>query len=199
MGCDIHGFWELYHPHFNRWVAFKGVRSERSYSWFGILSGVRGGGPKVASYEDEPDVNVNPHMSRQAIRESGRSIDDERFSRAWVEYCKNWGSDLHTHTVIPYEEVKAANLKKWQHDSHDQDDEVDKELIEHMSEDQVLMSYYEEVPDSDFIVDEIIFDTQTDEDGRQEPLRLPMNLPLSEILGTHDISSLVRMVVAYDN
>ena len=62
------------------------------------------------------------------------------------------------------------------------------------------MGYYQKVPDPDFIVEGIIFDTQwSEERGRQEPLRLPMSLPLCEIVGTRDLSDVVRMVVAYDN
>lgn len=97
----------------------------------------------------------------------------------------------------------AANVRKWESDrqmsGHDDDEEQDG------AEDppdiaKISMSYYQEVPDPDFIVEDIIFDMQwSEQEQRQEPMRLPMNLPLCEIVGTRDLSEVVRMVVAYDN
>lgn len=199
MGCDIHGYWELYHPDLKRWVVFKDIGSGRSYHWFGILSGVRGGGPKISSIEGGP--NIDMVSSRETIVRSGSAIDDENFSRVWVEYCKSWGRDLHSHTVVPYDEVMAANLKKWQERSLEDGDGDDEEAVDAYPDlDKIMMRYYEEVPDPDFVVEDISFDTQwIEEYSAQQPLRLPMNLPLRDILGTDDLSQVVRMVVAYDN
>ena len=203
MGCDIHGFFELFHPEFNRWVAFKGINEGRSYRWFGILSGVRGDGPQVASEEAGPEIDFKAYRSRRRDLElSGREEDDEEYSRAWVEYCKSWGADLHSHTVVPYEEIMAANVRKWESDKQisEYDDGVQEEGEDPPDIAKISMSYWQEVPDPDFFVEEIVFDTQWDEKGqRQEPMRLPMNLPLCEIVGTRDLSEVVRMVVAYDN
>jgi hypothetical protein len=194
MGCDIHGFWELYHPDLRRWVAFKQIGSGRSYKWFGILSGVREGGPRVSSMEAAPNIDM-PTASRETIVRSGRKLDDENFSRVWVEYCKNWGRDLHSHTIVPYDEVLEANLLMWNENGND-DAEGDVTL----SKDQAMMQYYETVPDLDYVVEDIMFDTQWNEElSRTEPLHLPMNLPLRDILKTDDLSDVVRMVVAYDN
>jgi hypothetical protein len=46
MGCDIHGVWECKLAN-GDWVAFKHISDERSYEWFGILSGVRRDGPRA--------------------------------------------------------------------------------------------------------------------------------------------------------
>jgi hypothetical protein len=206
MGCDVHGFLELYHPEFKRWVAFKEVDQGRSYRWFGILSGVRGDGPHVESEERGPDIDFKAYRSRRRDLElSGREEDDEEYSRAWVEYCKSWGSDLHSHTVVPYREIMAANVRKWEMDKqmseYDDNDDEEKDGAEDPPDiEKISMEYYQEVPGPDFIVEEIVFDTQWDEERqRQEPMRLPMNLPLCEIVGTRDLSEVVRMVVAYDN
>jgi hypothetical protein len=143
----------------------------------------------------EATPNINMTASRETIVRTGKKLDDENFSRVWVEYCKNWGRDLHSHTIVPYNEVLQANLLMWNENGND---DAASDAV--LSKDQAMMRYYEDVPDLDYVVEDIMFDTQwNEEQSRTEPLYLPMNLPLRDILMTDDLSDVVRMVVAYDN
>ena len=100
MGADIHGYWEIFHPEFNRWVMFKPINDTRKYSWFGIIAGVRG--------EDEPRVPVIMGPSADPSR-----APDGSFSRMWVEYCKYWGRGLHSHAIVPWHSSIEANEMLW--------------------------------------------------------------------------------------
>jgi hypothetical protein len=90
MGCDIHGVWEVLLDN-GIWYAIKCVNDDRSYAWFGILSGVRREGPKCGSYEWDP---------RDQEEEAGKY---------WFDYCSRWGADLHSHTLIQLSDVIEAN------------------------------------------------------------------------------------------
>jgi len=206
MGCDIHGYWELFHPGFKRWVVIKPINDSRSYEWFGIIAGVRGDGPHVEGEDIQPDIDVNTPNGVRA--KSGKEDDDKDFSRAWVEYCKQWGRDLHSHRVLSRIAVMEANTLMWgrdeqersfNHNDHPGECDRDPEALKA----KAPRGYYEEVPWPDDVIQSLIFDTQySEDDQRQEPMELPMNLPLGEILGTYDeeeINRRVRMVVAFDN
>ena len=185
MGCDIHGYWELYHPHFKRWIAFRSINSGRDYTWFGILSGVRGDGPHVASIEDA-GPSFRGENSKD-ITEEQITSDDEDCSVAWCRYVAQWGEDLHSFTVVPWEEVKLANQHlREKRGRIDFDDDED----------------HEAVPSPSDIVEHLILDVKRDADWEEHYKQLPMNIPLGEIIGTYDpeeVAKLVRMVVAYDN
>lgn len=206
MGCDIHGFWELYHPEFKRWVAFRDINCDRSYTWFGILSGVRGPGPKVRSYEEGPRHAGVPR--RDLTPEERAEMDDPDFSAAWCSCIYRWGSDLHSFTVVPYDEVKRANvvLHEMQNGTYGNDDEDDEfdGFVDPASRfadmRAVEMEYHENVPKPEDIVVALLLEMDAESNGGDR--ELPMNLPLGEIVGTYDpavLAERVRMVVAYDN
>ena len=216
MGCDIHGYWELYHPQFKRWIAFRMINDGRSYSWFGILSGVRGEGPLVASHIDAGPSFAG--QSSKSITEEEITSDDEDFSVAWRRYVAQWGEDLHSFTVVPYDEVRKANainrvcqmrnvypgsLSQAQIEEicdPDFGSEDDDELLD--PEDEDPRDDREPLPDPNDIIERLILDMKRDADWDVHPKNLPMNVPLGEIIGTYDpkeVAKLVRMVVAYDN
>jgi hypothetical protein len=70
----------------------------------------------------------------------------------------------------------------------------------------MMMSYHEDVPDADFLVESVVVDTR---EGKNEwgedvkvPIELPMGVTLGDIIGSRDtevIGERVRMVVAFDN
>jgi len=194
VGCDIHGYWELYHPHFKRWIAFRRINDGRDYTWFGILSGVRRDGPHVASIED-----AGPSFRgcrTQDITEEQITSDDKDFSVAWCRYVAQWGQDLHSFTVVPCEEVKLANQylrEKMGRVDFDDDEKQDK----HEDDED-----YEPIPSPDDIVEYLILDVKRDANWEEHYKHLIMNVPLGEIIGTYDpeeVAQLIRMVVAYDN
>lgn len=207
MGCDIHGYWELYHPEFKRWVVFRPINEDRTYTWFGILSGVRGTGPKVASDEMGPRHAGVPRRDLNAMERE--ELDDPDFSAAWCSYTQRWGGDLHTFTVVPYDEVKRANvaLYEMQNGKYGNDDDDDDEFDGFVDPASrfadmraVEMEYHENVPKPEDIVEVLILEMgDHSSDVNRE---LPMNLPLGEIVGSYDpavLAERVRMVVAYDN
>jgi hypothetical protein len=217
MGCDIHGYWELYHPQFKRWIAFRMINDGRSYNWFGILSGVRGEGPLVASLIDAGPSFAG--QSSKSITEEEITSDDEDFSVAWRRYVAQWGEDLHSFTVVPYDEVRKANaiyrfcqmqniypvsLTQAQIEEICDPDfglEDDDELLSD-PDDEDPRNDREPLPGPNDIIERLILDMKRDADWEVHPKNLPMNVPLGEIIGTYDpkeVAKLVRMVVAYDN
>jgi hypothetical protein len=215
MGCDIHGYWELYHPQFKRWIAFRSIDGGRSYMWFGILSGVRSSGPYVASIEDAgPSFRGE---DSKVITEEQITSEDEDFSLVWCRYVAQWGQDLHSFTVVPYEEVRKANailsgcrlrdvmpdqLSETQLEemsdgvSNEEDDEELRDPDEEPIQDR------EPLPDPNDIIDRLILDVKRDAEWEEHYKQLPMNIPLGEIIGTYEpkeVAKLIRMVVAYDN
>ena len=87
MGCDIHGFWEFKTPD-GAWIAFERINDARSYTWFGIIAGVR-----------RPSGNLE-------TAERGVPAD---CSNAWRQFVDAWGRDLHSHTWLTPAEVRQAN------------------------------------------------------------------------------------------
>ena len=87
MGCDIHGFWE-FKTSDGPWIAFEHINDSRSYSWFGIIAGVR-----------HPAGNLE-------TAERGVPAD---CSNAWRQLVDAWGRDLHSHTWLTPSEVRQAN------------------------------------------------------------------------------------------
>ena len=206
MGCDIHGYWELFHPAFNRWVVIKPINDSRSYEWFGIIAGVRRDGPNVDGDDVQPNIDVHSPIGVRA--KSGKEDDDEDFSRAWVEYCKRWGHDLHSHRVLSRRAVMEANTLMWgrdeeersfNHNDHPSESDRDPEALK----EKAPRGYHEEVPWADDVIQSLIFETQYSEDySEQTPIELPMNIPLGEIIGSYDeevLNKRIRMVVAFDN
>ena len=195
MGCDIHGTWELFHPVFNRWVSFKPINDSRSYAWFGIIAGVRDA--------DEPRVEVI--MGRSADPERSTS---ESFSKMWIEYCKRWGRGLHSHAIVPWHSVIAANEMMWLMRQRDRvfEEVTDAHFTHEPNMDRIIMSYHEDVPDADFLVESVIVEPRLGQNEWGEevqiPIELPMGVTLGDILGSTDtevIGDRVRMVVAFDN
>lgn len=134
--------------------------------------------------------------STQDITEEQITSDDEDFSLVWCRYVAQWGRDLHSFTVVPYEQVKLANqyLRETRRQIDFGDDEKEDE-----EEDT---SDHEPIPTPDDFIECLLLDVKRDEDWEEHPKKLPMNLPLGEIIGTYDpkeVAQLVRMVVAYDN
>jgi len=195
MGCDIHGYWEVFHPEFNRWVAFKPINDTRSYSWFGIIAGVRG--------EDTPRVSVIMGPSADPSR-----APDGSFSRMWVEYCKRWGMGLHSHAIVCWHSAIEANEMLWISNKKrwDEEDGLPDEDVGESARVRAMMSYHEDVPDADFLVESVIVDTRAERDEWDEevqvPIEVPMGVTLGDIIGSRDtevIGERVRMVVAFDN
>jgi hypothetical protein len=89
MGADIHGVWECKLPN-GQWVAFKEINLIRNYSWFGIISGVRGDGPRCESIEWDP----------RRERDAGEY---------WLTTCEHAG--YHGHTLVSIPALREANVE----------------------------------------------------------------------------------------
>lgn len=87
MGADIHGVWECRLPN-GTWVAFREINLDKNYTWFGILSGVRGEGPKCDSIEWDP----------RKERDAGEY---------WLNFCRD--VDLFGHTLVSIPALRQAN------------------------------------------------------------------------------------------
>ena len=176
MGCDIHGVWEVRVPD-GRWFAFRSISDNRSYSWFGIMSGVRGEGPRCDS------ECWNPTEA-----EPGAEI----VSDYWREICTRWGRGFHSHTVASVDTVRAAN------------DEYCAEMQDRLgSRNEASSLEYETIPRPDDIVQELWLGI----DGDFGTNNLVMGIPLHEVMGLPpDIhgdddrfKDRIRYLCAYDN
>lgn len=87
MGADIHGVWECRLPN-GTWVAFREINLDKSYTWFGILSGVRGDGPRCDS------IPWDPRKERDA-------------GEYWLNFCRD--VELFGHTLISIPALRQAN------------------------------------------------------------------------------------------
>lgn len=127
MGCDIHGFWEFKTPH-GKWIAFELINDARSYSWFGLIGGVR-----------------RPHGNLETER---RGIPGD-CSNAWHQITDRWGRDLHSHTWLMPDEVKQANRDLFL--LHKQEDE------EMVSDEDLAAAdhYHETIPSPDMEIEKI--------------------------------------------
>lgn len=176
MGCDIHGVWECKLPN-GIWVAFSSINDDRSYEWFGILSGVRRYGPRCDSEPWNPCENP------------------EDAGEYWLRVCE--GGDLHSHTLITIPALRQANeefrrtLIEWAKE----DDELTVETTDH-----------EPVPDLDETVRAVWLGATANPDIFDlEPNELQLGVPLRDVLGLgpeatlDDAAHLIRMVVAYDS
>jgi len=176
MGTDIHGVWEVRVPD-GRWFAFRTISDGRSYSWFAIMSGVRGEGPRCDSEEWDP-------------RDSDPG--DEVVNNYWREICTRAGYDFHSHTVASVDTVRAAN-DEYCAERQDRDGPRNK----------VSSLEYETIPKPDDIVGELWFGIDRDHSVNS----LVMGIPLYEVMGLpSDIhgdderfKSRLRYLCAYDN
>jgi len=176
MGTDIHGVWEVRVPD-GRWFAFRTISDGRSYSWFGIMSGVRGDGPRCDSECWDPTE-----------AEPGAEI----VSDYWREICTRWGAGFHSHTVASVDTVRAAN------------DEYCAEMQDrHGPLHEVSSLEYEEIPRPDDIIGELWLGI----DRWGEMNSLPLGIPLRDVMGLpSDIhgdderfKSRLRYLCAYDS
>lgn len=85
MGCDIHGFIEVKIG--KNWYVYDKVGSERDYTLFGILAGVR-------------DERVAPVSELKGVPEDASIV-----VKAEV---KSWEGDGHSHTWLSATEMKQA-------------------------------------------------------------------------------------------
>jgi hypothetical protein len=177
MGCDIHGVWECRLPN-GVWAVFNGINDNRSYEWFGILSGVRRHGPRC----DSEPWNPCDHP--------------EDAGEYWLRICED--GDLHSHTLVSIPALRQANVEhhktllEWaqqdENPSHD-------------------LSSYEPVPDLDEIVRAVWLGADRVRGGDYGfiPRELVLGVPLRDVLGLgpeatiDDAAHLIRMVVAYDS
>jgi hypothetical protein len=177
VGCDIHGVWECKLPN-GDWVAFKHINDERSYEWFGILSGVRRHGPRCNSIEWDP--------RREPAADVGAY---------WKDICVKWGRDFHRHTLVSILALRQAS------DEYKRSAETDDE-----PGDDGTIEDHEPEPSLDDIVENIIVGFGGfDDDGFARARELTMGIPLRDVmmLGPEvtidDVIDRIRMVVAYDN
>jgi len=177
MGCDIHGVWEVRVPD-GRWFAFRSISDNRSYAWFGIMSGVRGEGPRCDSECWDPTE-----------AEPGTEVVGDY----WRDICARWGRGFHSHTVASVDTVRAAN------------DEYCAEMQERYGErNEVSSLEYEQIPRPDDIVQELWLGLS---DDRGEANSLTMGIPLREVMGLQSdvhgdderFKSRLRYLCAYDN
>jgi len=175
MGCDIHGVWEVRVPD-GRWFAFRSISDNRSYTWFGIMSGVRGAGPKCASecwYPPDADAGA------------------EIVSEYWRTICTRWGG-MHNHTVAGVDAVREAN------------DEYCAEMQDrHGPLNEVSSLEYETIPRPDDIVQELWLGIDSDFGTNNLVMGIPlyevMGLP-PDIHGDDDrFKARIRYLCAYDN
>ena len=174
MGCDIHGVWEV-RVQDGRWFAFRSISDNRSYAWFGIMSGVRGEGPRCDSecwYPPDADAGA------------------EVVSEYWRDICERWGRGFHSHTVASVDTVRAAN------------DEYCAEMRERYGEGPDSLEY-ETVPRPNDIVGELWLGIDGDFGTNNLVMGIPlyevMGLP-PDIHGDDDrFKDRIRYLCAYDN
>ena len=178
MGCDIHGVWECKLPN-GTWAAFREINEGRSYTWFGIIAQVRGGGRGAGPFSFPWDP---------------RDFDGDT-GTYWSGYCESWGADLHNHSQASWDDVYAAN------DENRKQEEDDK----FGGSDLGAVVDHEALPALDDVVNEIWVGGHFDRGWR--PNTIPMNIPLRDVLGLGpeatlddlEIRSRIRMVMAFDN
>jgi len=176
MGCDIHGVWECLLPN-GHWVAFRHINDTRNYEWFGVLSGVRGRGPRCG----------------------GRFWDPRDFERDlqvvggfWFDLCRTFGNDMHSHTLAQASDIKEANR-------------VAREAMVGVIITPIISpdADYEPIPCPTDHVDELWLGW----DMKHGSHALSMGIPLNEVLGLPDDISdddprfldRIRFLCAYDN
>ena len=176
MGCGIHGVWECMLPN-GTWVAFREINVGQNYTWFGIMSGVRGWGPKVESISFRPEEGDD---------------DPEVVGRFWYEFCQR-DVGLHSHTLASFGQVRLAN------------EIFSEEMAENWGEEAAVEAdEHEPLPTPGEIVEMLWFgfDGQT-----ARPTGVPMMIPLREVLGLPEgvhqeddrFTSRVRYLCAYDS
>jgi hypothetical protein len=175
MGTDIHGVWEVRVPD-GRWFAFRSISDGRSYTWFGIMSGVRGAGPKCASecwYPPDADAGA------------------EVVSEYWRTICTRWGG-MHDHTVAGVDTVREANDAYCVETQEQWGDHSEAAWLE-----------YESIPQPDDIIDALWLGIDRWGEMNSLPLGIPlrdvMGLP-SDVHG-HDerFKARLRYLCAYDS
>jgi hypothetical protein len=179
MGCDIHGVWECKLPN-GVWAVFREINESRSYTWFGIIARVRGGGGGA----DPCSIPWDP-----------RDFDGDA-GAYWSGYCESWGRDLHSHSRASWDDVYAANAEKRAQDLLNNNEGI---------LDEGECADHEILPALDDVVNEIWIGGHQDRGWR--PNTIPMYVPLRDVLGlgpeaTLDdpgVRSRIRMVVAFDN
>lgn len=127
MGCDIHGFWEFRTPA-GSWIAFEPINDSRSYSWFGLIAGVR-----------------RP-MGDLGTEERGVPSD---CSNAWKQLVDAWGRDLHSHTWLTPAEVRRANHELFIFYKREDEEEFD------MNDLRIADNYHETIPSPEMEVSRI--------------------------------------------
>lgn len=176
MGCDIHGVWECRLSN-GDWVAFGRINDERSYEWFGILSGVRRDGPRCDAIEWDP-----------------RREPADYVGIYWLDICKSWDLDFHSHALVSIPALLQANKE---YIKAIKDNEGYEEVDDH-----------ERIPSLDDIVEKILIGFGGfDENGKGLDRAVTMGIPLRDVMmlgpaatiDDPDVISRIRMVVAYDN
>jgi hypothetical protein len=179
MGCDIHGVWECKLPN-GVWAVFREINEGRSYTWFGIIAQVRGGGRGAGPFSFPWDP---------------RDFDGNT-GAYWSGYCESWGADLHNHSQASWDDVYAANAEKRAQDLLNNNEGI---------LDEGECADHEILPALDDVVNEIWIGGHQDRGWR--PNTIPMNIPLRDVLGLGpeatlddlEIRSRIRMVMAFDN
>lgn len=175
MGADIHGVWECMLPN-GTWVAFREINLDQSYTWFGILSGVRGPGPKVETIPFDPRDNED---------------DPEVVGRLWRSVCERYM--MHDHTLAGLLTIREAN-EIYSHEMMDQWGE----------EEAIAIGEHEPVPYPGEIVESLWFDiNETTGQPVEVPMNIPLRevMGLPDGVGPEDdrFISRVRFLCAYDS
>ena len=173
MGADIHGVWECKLPN-GTWVAFKEINPIRNYVWFGIISGVRGAGPKCDSIE------WNPRREPDA-------------GEYWLRMCE--GGGYHNHTCLSIRALREANeLLHFKYAEDDPEEPRDKDWEPEPSLDEIV----DEIRLGARVEGEGPFPVLIPNSLR---LGVPLRdvLGLGPEATIEDAVGLLRMVVAYDS
>lgn len=175
MGTDISGVWECMLPN-GTWVAFREINTEPSYTWFGILSGVRGPGPKVEAISFDPCDNDD---------------DPEVVSRFWRTACLRYS--MHDHTLASLLTIREAN------------EIFSQTMVDEWGEEEAIaIGEHERVPYPGEIVESLWFDfNETTGQPAELPMNIPLRevMGLPADVGPEDdrFISRVRFLCAYDS
>jgi len=163
------GFWEVKQPS-GKWVAFRDIPTNRDYTWFRIIAGVRGYG----------DNTFHHHR--------GMPADS---SDCWKDYVGN--DDLHSHTWLTPDEVLDC-FEEWleavKRDYNELPDDAPKSRSK--------MCVFPEEPIKRLLF-RYFWDDTVGQWGDRAYKSIPWVGTLKDLIGDQDFEQSVRMVIAFDS
>jgi len=171
VGCDIHGFWEVRLPS-GKWLAIKEINDGRSYTWFGLVAGVRSRIPYTV---------VAPRGFPKDASDAWLAYSDGDFESGF----------FHNPTWLTPSEVATANAAFCK----EREDWLE---AEKMTPEQVA-SDHERIPQLTDEVEELIIG-YTYVVGEGNKSRIKWSGTIKDLVGEDAVyENAIRMVIAFDN